>query len=252
MDHAESHPDCRILLKTLRSVAKAKKYTSSRLAKSLRVSEVTVKRWFSGQTCSLRNIFDICEILGISFFDLASLAKKEEEVDYVLSEEQEHFFSLKPALFGVFKRLHRGEEPKNVARDWNLTGAKFFSVLRKLEKQDLLEVLPGDRIRVKARGNIRYSHRGPLAKVLLRPQILHFLDHTDDALENDDVCMHSAEVELSESHIAEFVEEIHALGAKYRARAYRDQSLLPSEKLKSVRWLFVFAPYQTNWHRYEL
>lgn len=40
------------------------------------------------------------------------------------------------------------------------------------------------------------------------------------------------------SHVAEFVDEINTLGAKYRARAFRDRNLLAPEKLKSVRWLF--------------
>ena len=91
------------------------------------------------------------------------------------------------------------------------------------------------------------SHRGPLAKKILRPQIDRFLDHVDEVLENEDVCMHSAEVELADNHIPEFVEEIHALGAKYRAKAFRDKSLVATNKLRSVRWLFAFAPFQTNW-----
>ena len=71
-------------------------------------------------------------------------------------------------------------------------------------------------------------------------------------IENDDVCMHSAEVELSASQLTELVEEIHELGAKYRAQAFRDKGLLPSKKLKSVRWLLVFAPYETNWRQYKM
>jgi hypothetical protein len=42
---------------------------------------------FGVQACSLETVFKICELLGISFFDLAALVKKEEEVDDVLSKE---------------------------------------------------------------------------------------------------------------------------------------------------------------------
>jgi hypothetical protein len=107
-------------------------------------------------------------------------------------------------------------------------------------------------VKTKVAGNIRMSHRGPLARRILRPQIIHFLDHIDENLEDEDVCMHSAELELATAHIPEFVDEIHALGAKYRARAYRDKSLLAPKKLKSVRWLFAFAPFKTDWHTHKI
>ncbi len=246
------HAEYRKILATLRETMKAKEYTYKRLARELQISEITVKRIFSGHTCSLERIFSICEILNVSFLDIATLAKEDEEIDYFLSPLQEKFFAEKPAYFALFKELCRKIDPKQVADSWALNSAQFYKVLRDLEKLDLLEVLPENKFRIKAKGNIRMSHRGPLAKKVLRPQINEFLDHIDRTLENDDVCMHSAEVELAIAHIPEFVEEIHELGAKYRARAYRDQNLLPTKKLKSVRWLFAFAPYQTNWHHFKI
>ncbi len=251
-DHSKRHADSQKLLGTLREVLKSKKITYAKLAKSVGVSEVTVKRWFSGQSCSLQNIFSICDVLGISFFDLAALAKTDQEVDYFLSSEQEKYFAGNPAAFGILKALQKGIEPKRLSEVWKLSWPKLFRILRKFEKMGLLEIMPSDQVRVKVVGNIRTQHRGPFARAILRPQILQFLDHVDVVLKNPDVCMHSAEVELSEKHISEFVEEIHALGAKYRARAFRDKSLLAAEKLRSVRWLFGFAPYQTNWQQYPL
>ncbi|MGZ3771133.1 MAG: helix-turn-helix domain-containing protein [Bdellovibrio sp.] len=251
MDQLNQHADSKKLLKTLREVLKSKRITYALLAKKLGVSEVTIKRLFSTQNCNLQMIFKICDSIGISFFDLASLANQDEEIDYALTTEQEIFFA-NPAFFGIFRSLHRGMSSDAIAEHWQLTPRRLFRVLRKLEKLDLLEVLPQNKVRMKVIGNIRFQHLGPLARKILRPQIMQFLDHIDVVLKNKDVCMHSAEVELSTMHISEFVEEIHALGAKYRARALRDKNLISSEKLKSVRWLFAFAPYETNWQQYEL
>ncbi len=197
-------------------------------------------------------IFKICDLIGISFFDLAALSNQDQELDYILSEEQEQFFAANPAYFGILRSLHRGLSPDTLAKQWRLTSQRLFRVLRKLEKLNLLEALPQNKIRMKVVGNLRFRHQGPLARQILRPQILQFLDHVDVVLKNDDVCMHSAEVELSEKHILDLVEEIHALGAKYRARALRDKNLLSSDKLQSVRWLYAFAPYETNWQQYAL
>lgn len=252
MDHLNQHADSQKLLKTLREVLKSKNFTYAMLAKKMDVSEVTVKRIFSTQNCNLQTIFKICDLIGISFFDLAALSNQEQELDYVLTAEQEKFFAANPAFFGILRSLHRGMSPDVLAKQWHLNSQRLFRVLRKLEELNLLEVLPHNQIRMKIVGNIRFQHQGPLARKILRPQILQFLDHVDTVLKNEDVCMHSAEVELSEKHIADLVEEIHALGAKYRARALRDKNLLSSDKLQSVRWLYAFAPYQTNWQQYEL
>lgn len=252
MDQINQHTDAKKLLKSLQEVLKSKKITYAELALQMEVSEVTVKRLFSIQNCNLQTVFKICDLVGISFFDLAALANQEKEVDYVLSEEQEKFFAANPAMFGIFRSLHRGVSPEKLAEAWKLSSQKFFKVLRKIENYGLLEVLPGNQVRIKAVGNIRFQHKGPLARAILRPQIAQFLDHVDVFLKNKDVCMHSAEVELSKTSITELVEEIHALGAKYRARALRDKNLLSADQLQSVHWLYAFAPYETNWQQYEL
>ena len=62
-----AHPDIQALLQTLRSVMKAKKYTYARLARELGLSEVTVKRLFAGQGCTLDRIAEICDKIGTSF-----------------------------------------------------------------------------------------------------------------------------------------------------------------------------------------
>jgi DNA-binding PadR family transcriptional regulator len=210
-----------------------------------------VKRVFA-KGCSLDRVAAICEQVGTSLLEVAALARTDEEVNYFLTPKQESFFASSPACFGLFKDLYGGCTVKEVARAWHLNPPQMFKILRLLEKQGLLEVLPENKLRFKIRGTIRMTHRGPLAQKVLRPQILTFLDHVDRTLENDDVCMHSAELPLNEAHLNEFVEEIHQLGAKYRAIAFRDKGLFPDKKLKSVRWLLALAPFQTNWKQYRL
>lgn len=247
---AQTLADNEALFKTLREAMKANGYTYARLAREIKVAEVTIKRIFSSRTCSLDRIMQICEAIGISFLDLAAMAKKEEDVDYFLSDEQEAYFSGRPAHFAILKDLAQGAKPQEIAGHWGLTENQLYKILRALEKLKLLEVHPNNQVRLGIKGNIRASHRGPFAKKVLRPQIIAFLDHVDRVLERDDVCMHSAEAGLSENHVEEFVEEIHALGAKYRARSLRDRTLLSSGKLKAVRWLFAFAPYKTDWRQF--
>lgn len=248
----EAHTDYRAIFMTLKEVMKAKGLTYARLARKIGTSEVTMKRVFSlGQSCTLDRLFKICDAIGVSFFDIVALAKQEDEVNYFLTSEQENHFASKPAHFAILKELIRGLTAEQIKKTWELEDSRYFKILRSLERLGLVDLLPENKVRIKVRGNIRMAHRGPLAKKILRPQINDFLDHIDVNIDNKDVCMHSAETELSEVHIKEFVTEIHALGAKYRARAFRDRNLLSPKKLKSVRWLFGFAPFQTDWRQWQ-
>jgi transcriptional regulator with XRE-family HTH domain len=237
------------LFRTLREVLKSKGYTYARLARELGVSEVTIKRVFAARSCSLERLMAICERVGVSFLEVAALARSDEEVDHVLTPAQESYFAANPSHFGILKDLNQGASARELGAEWKLPAPRLHKILRALEKLGLLEVFEGDRIRLRFRGNLRMSHRGPLARKILRPQTLAFLDHIDRVLEHDDVCLHSAETGLSDAHVAELVEEIHALGRKYRARAFRDRSLHPRKKLRPVRWLFAFAPYRSDWPR---
>jgi transcriptional regulator with XRE-family HTH domain len=246
--HFDKHSDQVAILKTLKEVIKARGFTYAHVAKSLEVSEVTIKRILSaGQGATLERIIDICQVVGISFLDVAALAKKEDEVDYYLTAAQETYFAQHVSHFAIFKALYARKSNQEIMRTWKVGTAAFFKILRSLEKLELIDILPDERVKFRITGNIRITHRGPLAKKILRPQISLFLDHIDKVIEHKDVCMHSAEVELSPAHIKEFVSEIHTLGARYRARAFKDKSLLPAKNLRWVRWLLCFAPYETRW-----
>lgn len=97
-----------IILKELKKVMRQRRVTYKQIAKSLEISEVTVKRLFSAQDGSLNRLInsEICQLFGFSFLDFASsLANREVQV-FKFSEKQELFFSRNQNYFEFFSEIY--------------------------------------------------------------------------------------------------------------------------------------------------
>lgn len=240
------------LLKTLKTTMRAKGHTYATLAKELNVSEVTLKRTFTGHPTPLDRIFAICQALGVSFFDVTASAQRSAEEDYFLNSTQDDFFASHPAYYALFIDLYRRENPKRVREHWNLSEKDFFKVLRRLESLELLDVLPGNQFRFRMRGPVRVPKNGKLSRLILKKQSAHFLDRALGQIEETDVILQTSEVLMSAASCERLHADLMELGRKYRGISLQDETLLPKTKLKSVRWLLAFAPYRTDWREFKL
>jgi hypothetical protein len=63
--------------------------------------------------------------------------------------------------------------------------------------------------------------------------------------------MQTSEVLLSKEHAASLLNELQEISKKIRAQSFVDETTLPARQKESVRWLFAFAPYETDWRRYK-
>jgi hypothetical protein len=241
-----------VLIDALRRVLKAKKIRYHHVAAHLGVSLATVKRLFAGEPCNIAKLMAICELAGISFFDLTALAAKPSEEAYRLNEEQERHFASYPGQHAIFRELARGRSPDDVRAEWGLDKRKLYRVLRQLEELKLLEVLPGNKVRMLAKGMIRMDEDGPFARTVLFQQNVDFLQHVQAHVREKEVCYHNVECALTPALVKDMVEEIHALGRKYRIQAQQAAKVGRAAELRNVRWLFAFAGYRTDWTSYRV
>ena len=82
----------------------------------------------------------ICDLLGITFYDLAKSARPQDDSGY-FTEEQETELAADPRLFSFFYILISGWQIATIPRDFEITAAevqKFLLRLRFLQKIDLL------------------------------------------------------------------------------------------------------------------
>lgn len=235
-------------LKTLRTQLKAKGYRYSDLAQHLEVSEITVKRLFTGRSFSLKLILLTCDFLNVSFLDVAGFAKTVNRTNaYVLTKDQDQFFGSNPSSYFIFINLYRRVPVQKVLADWKLDELSFFKLLRTYEKLNLIELLPKNAFKFKMSGLIHVP-KGRLQKVLQKYD-QQFLQYMQSRLADDpSAVFQSAEVLLSQDHIEEFKSAIRETLRKFKEHAFVDETLLPKSKTRSVRLLLAFSPYESNWN----
>lgn len=161
-----------ILMGELKKILRRKKIRYKDLAESLEMSESSVKRLMSAEDASLSKLEAICEVAGISFFDLVSLCKDEKAEELFLSPELVKFFSKNTHYFYFFHLLYEeGMSVQEVAKQYSLNSKSVTKYLRKLEDLELLEWHPGDKVKFLVRGRISIPDMNDLGTHLFQTTI---------------------------------------------------------------------------------
>lgn len=155
------------LVLSLKSALKAKGVSYKELARLLSLSEASVKRIFSTGSFSLDRFLEICEVARIPPESLFSLISGMSNQEHEYTVEQEAFFSESPQHLAFFDLLLKGETPRQIAKKHNLSEVQMQKFLRDLEKLDLVDWLPQDKIKLRTARNVRWRKGGPLKRKLL-------------------------------------------------------------------------------------
>lgn len=241
--------DLQAILKVIKRTLKSRKLSYKNIAKEMGVSEISVKRIFSGESVSLKNLLLICDLLNISILEVAAIAKEDNKAEYILNKGQDEFFFENPRLYSIFIDLYRRITSVEVKKHWKLTEDEFFKILRKYEKLGLVELYPDNHFKFNMTGIIRAPANGKLRKIFFE-QNLDFLDYVQTSPQSSEHIIQTSEILLSNENIKSLTRELEELGQKYRAKAFTDETILPANKKKSIRLLIAMAPYQTDWKKY--
>lgn len=153
------------IVSALKKTLKSKGITYKELGARLRLSEPTIKRIFSQEDFSLSRLEKICEAADLDFFEwmqtaLASKSVSRQELTFA----QEEFLSKHSDAFTFFHLLLQGETPKGICEKYSLSELKKTKISLELEKNGLIELHPGGRIKLLVSRSIRWSISGPLMK----------------------------------------------------------------------------------------
>ena len=138
------------------------------LAKIWDVAESSVKRIMSGEDLSLDRLEKACRHLEISLGDFMKATQFESSSQvFFLTEEQELKLSKDKELLHYFLLLDEGHLPVDIPKKYVISNEKQTKFLIQLEKLDIIELFPHNRIKKKYMGQMRFRKDGPLAKSLL-------------------------------------------------------------------------------------
>ncbi|MEQ8662436.1 MAG: helix-turn-helix transcriptional regulator [Gammaproteobacteria bacterium] len=163
------------LVDVLKRELRARGLTYAALAQRLELSEAAVKRMFARRRMSLERIDDICTALDLELSDLVRRKEQDEHRIGALTEAQETELvgDLRLLLVAVCVTHHwRFEE---IVDAWDIAPAECVRHLAHLDRIGLIELLPGNAIRLRFREDFRWLPEGPIERFFEADVIDDFL-----------------------------------------------------------------------------
>jgi DNA-binding Xre family transcriptional regulator len=136
--------------------------TYADLARGLGVSESSVKRLFSKKKLSLERLEEICGQLDLEIVDLLEMARSSEGRMTELTEEQERSLVADQRLLLVGLLALSNWSADDIVKAYRLSEADVVKALTKLDSLGIIDLLPGNRIKLRLARNFSWRKAGPL------------------------------------------------------------------------------------------
>lgn len=152
------------IVDALKKVVRMRGLTYAELAKRVRLSEASVKRLFSQRTFTLARLAQFCEVLEIDFGELARLAHGREGDASEMTIAQETALAADARLLSVFYLVVNGWTFDEIVARYQITPVQCVGCLAKLDRLKLVDLMPGNRVRVRVPRGTRLRVDGPIRR----------------------------------------------------------------------------------------
>ncbi len=150
------------LIQTLKRTLRAARITYADIAGHLGMSEANIKRLFATQTFTLQRLEAICQMMNMDLGDLFSLheAARERIQHLTRKQEQELVSDTRLLLVAVCVRNRLGFE--EIVAGYHLTEPEIVRCLARLDRLGIIELLPGNRIKLLIDEDFDWLGDGPI------------------------------------------------------------------------------------------
>jgi transcriptional regulator with XRE-family HTH domain len=152
------------LLTVLKRELKARGMTYARIADELGLSESSIKRTFADSKLSLDRLEQLCQLVGMEISELVQKMTEQRQRIATLSEEQEREVAEDPRLLVVAICVLNLWAFDEIIREYDLTEHECIQLLAKLDRLNVIELLPLNRFRLIVANDFRWLPNGPIQK----------------------------------------------------------------------------------------
>ena len=164
------------LIATLKRVLKARGYTYRQVARHLGLSEPSVKRQFSRQSFRLDTVEAICDMMEISLAELAQQAEAARTRVQQLSTRQEAELIADPKRLLVAVCVLNHMTLDDITARYRLTKAECVAQLVRLDRLQLIRLLPENRVKLEIARDFGWLPDGPIERFFRRRVQTEFMN----------------------------------------------------------------------------
>jgi len=215
------------IIDTLKRQLKVRGITYRGLADRLDLSESAVKHMFSTGNFSLRRLDDVCAVLELDIGDLVNISESQEPKIEQLSEENEQEIVGDTRLLLVAYCLINYWTFDEIIQRYDISLAECLKYLRKLDRMKVIELQPGDRVRLLIANNFSWRKNGAIEKFFRsRVQSEFFSHHFQD----DDSVRIVKNGMLTQSAQRQLIERLKAMGDLFDDTTWDERKLSATER----------------------
>ena len=224
----------------LKKLMRSRGRTYAQAARALDLSEASVKRLLSRSELSLQRLESLCDWLGVEIADVVALSAESTPLVTHLDARQEQELLRDPALLLItYLTLNRWTEPE-ILQTFNFKKAELTQKLRRLERLGLVELMPFDRIKIRAARNFAWRKDGPVQKYFAERVLPEFLATRFDEPGEQ---VHFVGGMLSRASIGKMHELMAVLARQLDDLVFRDLGL-PATERYGVSLLVGLRPWE--------
>lgn len=211
------------LVLTLKKELKAQGKTYADVAEWLQLSKASVKRLFAEENFTLERLECICQRLALELSDLVTQMAQAQQSMTELNETQEREIASDLLLLLVAVCVINGLGFQDILQRYRITEVECIQKLVQLDRLGIIELLPGNRIKLRVAGNFNWLPNGPIQQFFHRRIQQDFFDSRFDKPHEKLLVLNGL---LSKQSNLEFQHRIQRLANEFE-QLKREDGLLP-------------------------
>ena len=229
MPHSKEQGQAPRLVEALKSLFRSHGLRHADIAEALGTSRTTLKRRLAGHGLTIELLESLCALVDVSLGELFELATIDDDKRLKrLTLDQENALHADVRLGFIFTRLREGWSAQEIQRECRIGEARLVGYLVKLEKLGLIDLLPGNRVRLHTSRDIDWRKHGPMWHSVDK-YLADIFTMTDS--DDTELSRRVAVVKLTPASIAQLDEMFHHLQTEIRRLAHNDRTAAVDDKL---------------------
>ena len=234
--------ETRQIISTIKRLLKSQGLSYRDVAHHLNLSEPSVKRLFSSGRFTLQRLEQLSHLLGYTLAELSREADATHARLATLTEKQEREIVSNPKLLVVAVcALNQWTMPEIVAA-YRITETECLKYLLRLDKLRIIDLLPGNRIRLNVSRDFDWLPMGPIRQYFREKGERDFLH---SGFTREDEAMAFVHGMFTEQAVAQIQEELRRLRQKF-AVLHEESLAAPLNKRHGLGLLFAMRNWEPD------
>lgn len=229
-----------LLISTLKKQLKSQGMTYRDVARVLKLSEPSVKRLFASGRFTVERLVQISNLLGFTLAELSKEALAAQTRLNTLTEKQEREIVSDPKLLLIAVCALNHWTMDEIIRTYRLNKAECIKYLLRLDKQCIIDLLPGNRIRLNVSRDFDWLPSGPIQQYFQSRGINDFLK---SEFAHEDETMAFVHGMFTDQALAQIQDELRKLRQKF-AELHDESLAAPLSKRRGLGLLLAMRGWE--------